>query len=195
MKTSSGSRSGRHAVARLIFILVTFSIFITCYAQSKKSSLEKIKERHVLLGLTGYNYTDRYISSYSINGAGGGHIFLSTPTSGGSGVTCCIKLSKNSTIPIRVKVRWQVDGCRYVENNPRTGASVEVRHFYYKETDVDVQRMTTDEPAQIETHFYPDGTVKVLLTKDESSPRLSLNGRRPDKSLFPWCKNEKKPAE
>ena len=32
----------------------------------------------VSLTLHGYNYTNRYIDSYSINGQGGGNLFLST---------------------------------------------------------------------------------------------------------------------
>jgi hypothetical protein len=193
MKTLS--KCACRAATRLLLSLASFAISQGCQAHQEKSTEQKNNEQYALLGLVGYNYTDRHISSYSVNGAGGGHIFLSSPTSGGSGVTCCVKFRKNSTVPIRVKVRWQVDGCKYVESNPRTGASAEVRHFYFKEAEVDVQRLADDQPAQIETHFYPDGTVRVLLTTDESIPRMALNDKRPDKSLFPRCKDDKKPEE
>jgi len=150
---------------------------------------------YVLLSLIGYNYTDRHISDYSVSGAGGGHINLSSATSGGSGQACCVRLSRVGGRTFLIKVRWQVDGCKYVERDPRTGATDEIRHFYYKEMDVNVQRMDDQNPGYIETHFYADGSIKVRLTEMASEPILSLDETRPDKSSFSRCKNDEQPEQ
>lgn len=180
---------------RLLFLLGLFTIFAASHAQQSGRLLKKGGGDYILLGLLGYNYTDRHISDYSVDNSGGGNIQKSSPTSGGSGITCCVRLSKNDIGPIRVKVRWQVDGCIYVESNPRTGATARLRHFYYKEAEVDVQRVIGEKPNYIETHFYPDGSVQVLLTENASEPRLALDERRLDQSSFPRCRDDKNPEE
>ena len=169
------------------------AIFAISPAHAEKSALEKLNEKYFLLGLIGYNYTDRHISSYTVNGAGGALVIMSSPTSGGSGVTCCVRLAKKTLIPPRVKVRWQYDGCIYLVKDDRTGKADKVRHYYYKEADVEVQRENDSVPGYLETHFYPDGTVQVIATEDFSSPRLRLDEKRVDMSSFPRCNNDEKP--
>ncbi|RYZ92750.1 MAG: DUF3304 domain-containing protein [Proteobacteria bacterium] len=159
--------------------------------QEDKSIPNDAVSGFVLLGLVGYNYTNRNISEYSVNGASGGYINLSSPTSGGSGVTCCVRMLKKSPAPIQVRVRWQVDGCVLLESNPRTGAKAERRVFYFKDADVDVQIPNNTKLKFIETHFYPDGTIQVKLTEHGSDPFPALDEKRADKSYFPICKNDK----
>lgn len=183
----------QQSVVRCACLMMLCMTFSACHARSGNSIGGKDDGNDLLLGLVGYNYTDRNISSYTVNDSGGGHVFLSSPDSGGSGVTCCVRISKKSTRPLRVKVRWQYDGCTYIIKNDRTGAAANVRHFYFKEADVVVPRQTGEEPNTIETHFYPDGSVQVFLSKDGAGPRLSLDGKRKDKSSFPRCKNDEKP--
>lgn len=144
------------------------------------------------LGLVGFNYTDRHISDYSVNNASGGHINLSSPSSGGSGIACCFRVAKHALYPIQVRIRWQVDGCKILETSMQTGATVETKRFAYKEIELEVKRVPGLNPNFIETHFYPDGTVQVDLTERISDPRLSLQARRPDKSNFSDCKNGKR---
>jgi hypothetical protein len=177
------------------YLMMLCAAVTACHARSENSAWGKDDEKDLLLGLVGYNYTDRNISTYTVNDSGGGHVFLSSPDSGGSGVTCCVRISKKSTRPLRVKVRWQYDGCTYLIKNDRTGAADRVRHFYFRETEVDVPRNAREEPDTIETHFYPDGSVQVFLSKDGAAPRLSLDGRRKDKSSFPRCKNDENPEK
>lgn len=179
---------------RIAITLVLVCIQTGCHAQDQKErSAEKRNKDYLLLGLVGFNYTDRYINNYSINGAGGGNVQISLSDSGGSGQTCCVKVWKKHIEPFYVLVRWQVDGCKYVVRDPKTGATEEVKHFYYKEAEVAVQDIAKDNAGFIETHFYPDGSVKVLLTEAESDPLLLLDEKRADKSSFPRCKNDEKP--
>jgi hypothetical protein len=180
---------------RTFLVLLLFPIFMASHARAEKSAYEKMKERYFLLGLVGYNYTDRHISAYSVNGADGADIRLSSPIGGGSGITCCVRLAKNRITPFRVKVRWQYDGCIYLMRDDRTGKADKVRHYYYKEAEVEVQRADSGAPGYIETHFYPDGTVQVATTDYFSEPRLALDPKRVDQSLFPRCENDEKPEE
>lgn len=185
-------RQGCGVLLQFLCLPILFSASVCHAQQAEKSVVKKSGAEYVLLGLVGYNYTDRHISEYSVEGASGGHVNLSSPTSGGSGVTCCVKMKKNNLEPIRVKVRWQVDGCLQLESNPRTGATGERRVLYYKETDVDVRTSNGEKLSYIETHFYPDGSVQVKLAEHGSTPLLALDGKRPDKSSFPRCKDGKK---
>jgi hypothetical protein len=189
--TSGAALVGK--ILRSFLFMVSLPVITASDARAEKSAREQLKEKYFLLGLVGYNYTDRHISDYAVNGAGGADIRLSSPTGGGSGITCCVRLKKRSVIPSRIKVRWQYDGCVYVMRNDRTGAIDWVRHYYYKEAEVDLKRTDSGTPGYIETHFYPDGTVQVRSTDDFSSPDLKLDPRRADKSNFQKCKNNEQP--
>jgi hypothetical protein len=184
------ARKSSLGALRCITVLVLFLLITACNARQEA----KESERYVLLGLVGYNYTNRYISIYSVDGADGGHINLSSATSGGSGVTCCVRLSKRNLSSIKVKVRWQVDGCVYLIKDGTTAKADKVRHFYYKEAEVDVEP-GGQKPNYLEAHFFEDGTVKVRLTEYGSDPLVVLNEKRPEKSQFPNCKDDKDPSE
>lgn len=145
------------------------------------------------LGLIGFNYTDRLIDHYSVDSSGGGHVHLSSPTSGGSGVVCCTRISKAQREKVGVKVKWQVDGCTYPVKSS-TGRIGERRIFYYKEALIYVDPPSSSAPAYLETHFYPDGSVKVKVTEFISSPEIHLDQDRKDQSIFLRCKDEKKPG-
>lgn len=60
----------------------------------------------VSLALVGYNYTDRYIDTFSVDGQGGSNLFVSSPTSGGGGSVCCATYWPGLK-DYKVKVRWQ----------------------------------------------------------------------------------------
>ena len=173
--------------------LASIVIPLACDAASHETPIEKNQETYFLLGLVGYNYTDRYIDSYSVNGADGGFVRLSSPTSGGSGIACCGKLSKQYAGKTKATVRWQVDGCVYLIKDERTGKADKVIHSYFKEKEVDVERAVSNTPAYLETHFYPDGSVRVQVSEHPSVPRFILDKKRPDKSLYPRCKDDKQP--
>lgn len=155
--------------------------------------LKSKNNEYVTLDLLGYNYTDRHINDYDVDGQGGGIIQMSSPTSGGSGSVCCVRLAIGRSTPIIVRVRWQVDGCTYLMRSERTGNTQRIYHYFYKEEYVEVPPPKGIKPSHLESHFYPDGSVRVMLTADMSLPRLSLNESRSDKSKFPKCKNDKKP--
>jgi hypothetical protein len=182
-------------VVRLFFLLALYAKFEDCRAQQFQVAMHKQNAEYTLLGMIGYNYTDRHIANYSLNAADGGDVIMSSSTSGGSGTACCLKLSNKKHGILKVKVRWQVDGCIYLVKDDLTGKGDKVRYYYYKEMEVGIQRTPDMMYKYVETHFYPDGSVQVLLTKNMSSPRFVLDEKRPDKSFFSRCKNDQKPEE
>lgn len=179
------------------------NIFFICLAAStlfiglaRSFEIDSIGGAHAkTLSLVGYNYTNRIIESYTVDYASGGDIKLSSATSGGGGISCCFDYYPSLGGKMLVKVRWQVDGCTYVLRNPVTKATADVRHLYYKEKMVEVERRTNGMPEFIETHIFPNGSVKVFLTAEISSPILRLDAERPDGSSFPRCKDGKKPPQ
>jgi hypothetical protein len=163
------------------------------FAKAEKSHVQSAEYKNVSLALIGYNYTNKGIESYSLNGVDGGDIRLSSETSGGGGVTCCIDSFTVKPPAATVKVRWQVDGCMYQLKNEITGASQRIRHLYYKEKLVNVEDLSNGRPKYVETHLYQNGEIKVRLTKEISLPLMQANANRPDQSSFPRCKDDKRP--
>ncbi|WP_312515183.1 DUF3304 domain-containing protein [Massilia sp.] len=146
------------------------------------------------LALVGYNYTDRYIDSFSVDGQGGGNINVSSPDSGGGGIVCCV-LYQPGPKPKTVTVRWQSDACYYRQPSSYSNEVYNTLHSFYKEKKVVVTETTSGKGEYMEVHFYPDDSVQVVVTKELSAPRLSLSKERNDQSDFPRCPNDKKPAE
>jgi hypothetical protein len=109
------------------------------------------------LGIAGYNYTDSYLDTFSVNGAGGGNVYVSTLTSGGGSVTCCASIPDDMTLPITVEISWRRDG-----DAP-----------YCKQT-VLLDGPVANEPNYLEVHFYQDGTIQLAITDYPSPPRVKL---------------------
>jgi hypothetical protein len=148
----------------------------------------------VSLTLTGYNYTNHYIDQFTVNGNGGGNIFVSGPNTGGGGSACCV----NYMIGIdswKFPVRWQIGGCSFNTSKYKDGReSSEIYHFF-KEEEVSVDPKIPDRPAYLEIHFYPDGHVEAAITEHSSPPRLQLSKDREIKPSYRQCPNDKRPEE
>jgi len=145
---------------------------------------ENEAKTHYMFSILGYNYTDEHISAFSIDGQGGGDVRVSTPTSGGSGIVCCVLFSKKPKWPIQVLVRWQSGGCRAHSRNDKYGHN----QYYYKEKMVDVEKGKSAHPSDIAVHFYKDGSVRVRLAGEIESPLLKLPKDREIDRNFPDCK-------
>jgi Protein of unknown function (DUF3304) len=109
------------------------------------------------LTLVAYNYTDTYISNFTVNGAGGGNVEVSNMESGNGGGACCAPISADIPLPMTVKVAWQRDG-----DVP-----------YCRQT-VLLNGPIPPNPNAFEVHFYPDGTIQVAITDFPSPQRLNL---------------------
>ncbi|WP_167761480.1 DUF3304 domain-containing protein [Duganella callida] len=148
----------------------------------------------VSLGILGYNYTNKYIDSFSVNGQGGGNIQVSSPSSGGSGIVCCVSYRPGSPIKT-VHIRWQSGACYFKEQSSLSKQMFDTLYSFYKEQDAPVEVLTADDPQYMEIHFYPDGSIKAAITAGISDPRLSLDGQRNDPIRYPRCPNDRKPKE
>lgn len=146
------------------------------------------------LALVGYNYTNRYIDSFSVDGQGGGNLYVSSASSGGGGTVCCV-LYQTSPKPKTVTVRWQSSACYYREPASDSNEIYNTLHAFYKERKVIVAENASGKAEYMEVHFYPDDSIQVAVTSEQSMPRLSLNKERSDTSKFPRCPNDKKPEE
>ncbi|MES2757092.1 MAG: DUF3304 domain-containing protein [Pseudomonadota bacterium] len=146
------------------------------------------------LALVGFNYTSRYIDTFSVNGQGGGNLYVSSPTSGGGGTVCCVSYVQGRPAG-EVTVRWQSGGCMFRVPGGLTDGRTHLAHSYFREIKVKVDPRIANSPQNFEVHFYPDGHVEAAITDGRSSPRLIFSKSRADRSEFPRCPNEEEPKQ
>ncbi|HEX8819697.1 MAG TPA: DUF3304 domain-containing protein [Archangium sp.] len=113
------------------------------------------------LTISGFNYTDLYIDHFSVNGNGGGNVYVSSPTSGGGGFTCCASWFTNMTVPMRVEVVWTRDRNRWCTKVVETTGP------------------TPANPSHLAVHFFPDGRIEAELTEDPPKMKLRLESAGP----------------
>lgn len=145
------------------------------------------------LTLTGYNYTNRYIDQFDVDGQGGGNIGVSGPRSGGNGSTCCVTYYSGGG-SWKVKVRWQTDACTYNERISEGERFYDI-HSFFREVEVQVDPNIPDDPHYFEVHIYPDGHAEAAITEHESMARLVLAKDREDNTRYARCPDGKKPIE
>lgn len=146
--------------------------------------------------IQGYNYTDMFIDSFTVDGAGGGNVFVSSPTTGGGGSVCCYSFNPSAPRPILLKIRWATAYCMEHKANPYAFGPrfVDERKTLWKEASVPLSEVSTPAMA-LEVHFYPDGHVEAAVTPGYSPPRLKLpitaDEQRPGASSnFPPCSHD-----
>lgn len=121
------------------------------------------QEEPKMLGITGYNYTDRYIDGFSVNGQGGTNMGAHT---NGSGEACCIVWRPGTSLPVAMFVEWT-----YGENQDlRTGQIYKPRETHRVE--VELKGPVPENPTIFVVHFYPDNTVQLEVAEDYPRPRL-----------------------
>ena len=108
--------------------------------------------------LVGYNYTERPIYTFSVNGGGGSNIFVG---GGGAKMSCCTDI----TVGQPVEIKWLYDT---TEKQYLAGLREENRS-----TTVIVPPPTVPEAEYLEVHFYPDHHVELALVKSPGDARWS----------------------
>ena len=108
--------------------------------------------------LVGYNYTERPIYTFSVNGGGGSNIFVG---GGGAKMSCCTEI----TVGQPVEIKWLYDT---TEKQYLAGLREEKRS-----TTVIVPPPTVPEAEYLEVHFYPDHHVELALVKSPGDARWS----------------------
>lgn len=145
------------------------------------------------LTIVGYNYTKRYINTFSVEGNGGGNLMVSGPSSGGGGSVCCAPFVKG-IIGLTVPVRWQYSACVFHVESPLSHEVTDQIHPFFKEVEAKVTENYQNEPKYMEVHFYPEGKIEVAVTEVRSAPRLILKEEREDRSHYVRCPNDKEPT-
>ena len=138
--------------------------------------LSGCKREPYMLGIEGYNYTDRAIADFSVNGAWGANVVLSTPTTGGGGTMCCVVLGRDTKTPFWVTVEYRMDALEtYPPRRMIEPAGA------YKTAKVEVTGPIPPDPSYLEIHFYPDGHIEAAISGRDgpSPPRLKLERRLP----------------
>lgn len=119
------------------------AVSLTACSEANKASIE----------LSGLNYTNAWITAFSVDSYGGHGI---SPNGGGGAFVCCVTIPRKWRAGMKVTVRWT--------ENERIPDS-------WKERVVDVPEYTNQDIGAFAVHFYPDDTVKVLVTaKTEGHP-------------------------
>ncbi len=143
---------------KLLTLLLMANLLTACQAEQK------------MLGITGYNYTHRYIDGFSVNGQGGTNLSANT---NGSGEACCVLLRPDRTLPVKVHVEWTYG----VEGDLKTG-----KIFRQPEThqaDVDLTGPIPKDPTIFVVHFFPDNTIEVEVAHDYPKPRTERSQQQP----------------
>ena len=124
------------------------------------------QEEPKMLGITGYNYSGRYIDRFSVNGQGGGNVLISEGLSGGGGTTCCIVWRPGTELPVPMFVEWTYG----IEGNLQTGEIY--REPETHRVEVELKGPIPQNPTVFAVHFYPDNTVQVEVAADYPEPRI-----------------------
>lgn len=124
------------------------------------------QEEPKMLGITAYNYTDRYIDRFSVNGQGGGNVLISEGDSGGGGTTCCIVWRPGTALPVTMVVEWTYG----YEKDFDTGQLT--REAETHRAEVELTGPVPEHPSVFVVHFYPDNTVQVEVAADYPEPRI-----------------------
>jgi Protein of unknown function (DUF3304) len=139
---------------KLILTGLMMALLTACKAEPK------------MLGITGYNYTNRYIDGFSVDGQGGGNVLISEDDAGGGGTVCCIGFSPDQKLPVKVHVEWRYG----YEKDFTTGKLLRPEETH--QVDVDLTGPIPLKPSIFVVHFYPDNTVQVEVAADYPLPRL-----------------------
>ena len=142
---------------------------IFCVAAFLMPALASCEDsKAVMLGITAYNYTDRYIDNFSVGGQSGSNVFLSTTTSGGGKTTCCISYHPHRPLPIQMKVEW-------TWGRVEDSAGKVIKPSEHAEAMAELRGPVPREPRDLEVHFMPDRTVQLRITARPSEPLLNID--------------------
>jgi hypothetical protein len=192
--------------SRMIYLFRCFvcvlTVGATCFGlqacnahpNGSESGVSSGNGRTVQLEIFGYNYTNRPIDQFTVNGQGGANIVLSSAGSGGSGGTCCVSYTPGQK-DFSVEVRWTTHSCQYTQDTGTGEGTYDATYYFYKTVSVPVDISNAESPQNIEVHFYPDGSVQAGISQLMSLPRLKLSKDRQDRTPPPRCPNDKKPVE
>jgi hypothetical protein len=161
-------------------------------SSQRATTVAKPTGRRLSLTIAGYNYTNRYIDDFRVDGQWGGNLSVSVPGSRGGGSVCCFTYFDTDELEM-VKVRWQSGACYFTRKSSFSDDTEQGLHSFFKEVEVQLDKSRARKPNYLEVHFYPDGTVKTAVTDATSTPLMTVDPANEDRSTFPRCPNDQKP--
>ena len=180
------------------FALLIPALFLVACRDGPKTMGEHYPASPIMtelsLAIAGYNYTSRSINDFTVDGASGGNLHVSSPNSGGGGTVCCAPHVAGAG-PRKVKIRWAADACTYNNRKDKEGQLLYGIHYFYKEASVDIAPDVPQNPTTLEVHFYEDGHVEAAMTTTPSPPRLRLDEKRANKEPYKQCPEDRRPEE
>ena len=108
----------------------------------------------------GYNYTDRHIASFYVDGHGVGSSEAHQP-GGGGGIFCCLDIPKRAKI-LHIKVELDLTEEQDAKNLPPD----------VFETDIPVPSLPNKHDGFIEFHFLPNHKVEALWVSFPTTPHI-----------------------
>ncbi len=164
---------------RRMFLVAALGCLTACGSSGTSGPLAKgsnsptAPSRSHSLAIVAYNYTDRYMDSFEVNGQGGGNLDISKEFSGGGKTACCVRWTDGSTLPKKVTVKWVASYC--VRHDVTSdGEKFRRRESLWKIADVFFNGPVPSNPQNFEVHFYRDGHIELAMSEDYSPPRLKL---------------------
>lgn len=141
-------RKCRHKIERAAVRILGLALIALCgsgaCAQVSPETEHRSPNETFTAGIGIVNHTDRYIYATAVNGAFGGH---GHKLNAGIANFCCVTLPERWHPGLTVKVDWDMpEGSKHI----------------YKSKIVDVEKY--DEPGELYLHFFPDDTVRVVVT-------------------------------
>lgn len=155
----------RRSLAGLVKRLMSMAL-VALSALALTSCQDATKQEPKMLGITGYNYTSRYIDRFSVNGQGGGNVLLSDDADGGGKTTCCIVWRPGTALPVTMVVEWTYG----YEKDFDTGQLL--REAETHRAEVELKGPVSGHPTFFVVHFYPNNTVQLEVAEDYPKPRL-----------------------
>jgi hypothetical protein len=150
--------------------------FIVATSLLAPASVSGCAKDPYMLGIMGYNYTDRAIADFSVNGAAGSNVELSTRTAGRGKMSCCVVLGRNIKAPFWIDIEYKMSA---LESYPPKRI-IEASGKYTKAR-VEVKGPIPPDPSYVEIHFYPDHHIEATISGEDgpSGPRIKLDRRLP----------------
>ena len=137
------------SLSALLVLLASLFLLGSCSAEDTRA-----------VTVTGYNYTERPIYTFSVNGAGGSNLFAKEKHGGGA-FSCCTEI----TIGKPAVIKWMYS---YTKKQYEAG----LREENHTST-VTVPPSEVPDADFLEVHFYPDHHVELALVKFPGEARWS----------------------
>ena len=133
-------------ILKTLLLLLAMSMLPACNADDTRA-----------VTMVGYNYTDRPIGIFSVNGVGGSNVFVN---GGGASFSCCVDV----TVGKPAKIEWV-----YHRTEKQYNAGIPIESHA---ATVIVPAPEAPAADYLEVHFYPDNHVELALVKFPGKRRL-----------------------